>query len=129
VTLHQWAVYNFTRTIPCGHVTMYKEICIALGQGACLKCIGSALQNNPFAPFVPCHHIIAPNLYIGGFFGEWGTGTNARGRQKNTRVQCNRKMEMLEKEGVVFSVEGYLGDESLLWIGRGRTGLFGCYIW
>jgi methylated-DNA-[protein]-cysteine S-methyltransferase len=44
---------------------------------------------------------------------------NARGGQKNTGVQCNRKMEMLEKEGVVFSLEGYLVDGSLLWIGRG----------
>lgn len=81
--------------------------------------VGSALRNNPFAPFVPCHRIIASNLYIGGFFGEWGTGANARGGQKNTGLQCNRKMEMLAKEGVTFSAEGYLEDESLLWIRRG----------
>lgn len=81
--------------------------------------VGSALRNNPFAPFVPCHRIIASNMYIGGFFGEWGTGANARGGQKNTGLQCNRKMEMLAKEGVTFSVEGYLTDDSQLWIGRG----------
>jgi methylated-DNA-[protein]-cysteine S-methyltransferase len=56
-------------------------------------------------------------LYIGGFFGEWGTGVNARGGQKNTGVQCNRKMEMLAKEGVAFSADGYLAEESLLWPG------------
>ncbi|KAG1776087.1 6-O-methylguanine DNA methyltransferase [Suillus placidus] len=117
VTPHQWAVYDFTRTIPCGRVTTYKDICVALGQGS-PRSVGSALRNNPFAPFVPCHRIIASNMYIGGFFGEWGTGANARG-QKNTGLQCNRKMEMLAKEGVTFSVEGYLADESLLWIGRG----------
>ncbi|KAG1741353.1 methylated-DNA--cysteine S-met, partial [Suillus lakei] len=113
-TPHQWAVYDFTRTIPCGHITTYKDICIALGQSLCLLSpphfpVGSALRNNPFVPFVPCHCIIASNLYIGGFFGEWGTGTNARGGQKNTRVQCNRKMEMLEKEGVMFSGRVSLG--------------------
>ncbi|KAG1817705.1 6-O-methylguanine DNA methyltransferase [Suillus subaureus] len=118
VTPHQWAVYDFTRTIPCGRVTTYKDICIALGQGS-PRSVGSALRNNPFAPFVPCHRIIASNLYIGGFFGEWGTGTNARGGRKNTGLQCNRKMEMLTKEGVTFSMEGYLADESLLWVGRG----------
>ncbi|KIK38323.1 hypothetical protein CY34DRAFT_809449 [Suillus luteus UH-Slu-Lm8-n1] len=118
VTPHQWAVYDFTRTIPCGRVTTYKDICVALGQGS-PRSVGSALRNNPFAPFVPCHRIIASNLYIGGFFGEWGTGVNARGGQKNTGVQCNRKMEMLEQEGVVFSVDGYLVDGSLLWVGRG----------
>ncbi|KAG1850201.1 6-O-methylguanine DNA methyltransferase [Suillus subalutaceus] len=117
VTPHQWAVYDFTRTIPCGRVTTYKDICVALGQGS-PRSVGSALRNNPFAPFVPCHRIIASNLYIGGFFGEWGTGANARGGQKNTGLQCNRKMEMLAKEGVTFSVEGYLADESLLLIGR-----------
>ncbi|KAJ8586058.1 DNA binding methylated-DNA--cysteine S-methyltransferase [Rhizopogon salebrosus TDB-379] len=117
VTPHQWAVYDFSRTIPCGRVTTYKDICVALGQGS-PRSVGSALRNNPFAPFVPCHRIIASNLYIGGFFGEWGTGTNARGGQKNTGVQCNRKMEMLGKEGVGFSADGYLADESLLWSGR-----------
>ncbi|KAG1817717.1 Alpha/Beta hydrolase protein [Suillus subaureus] len=110
-------LYDFTRTIPCGRVTTYKDICVALGQGS-PRSVGSALRNNPFAPFVPCHRIIASNLYIGGFSGEWGTGANARGGQKNTGSQCNRKMEMLAKEGVTFSVEGYLADESLLWIGR-----------
>ncbi|KAG2124929.1 methylated-DNA--cysteine S-met, partial [Suillus cothurnatus] len=118
VTRHQWAVYDFTRTITCGRVTTYKDICIALGQGS-PRSVGSALRNNPFSSFVPCHRIIASNLYIGGFSGEWGTGANARGGQKNTGLQCNRKMEMLAKEGVTFSVDGYLADESLLWIGRG----------
>ncbi|KAG2119982.1 methylated-DNA--cysteine S-met [Suillus cothurnatus] len=118
VTRHQWAVYDFTRTITCGRVTMYKDICIALGQGSS-RSVGSALRNNPFASFVPCHRIIASNLYIGGFSGEWGTGANARGGQKNTGLQCNRKMEMLAREGVTFSVDGYLADESLLWIRRG----------
>ncbi|KAG0697102.1 6-O-methylguanine DNA methyltransferase [Suillus ampliporus] len=118
VTPHQWAVYDFTRTIPCGRVTTYKDICVALGQGS-PRSVGSALRNNPFAPFVPCHRIIASNLYIGGFYGEWGTGANARGGQKNTGLQCNRKMEMLAKEGVEFSADGYLEDESLLWAARG----------
>jgi methylated-DNA-[protein]-cysteine S-methyltransferase len=44
---------------------------------------------------------------------------NARGGQKNTGVKCNQKMEMLAKEGVTFSVDGYLVDGSLLWDGRG----------
>jgi methylated-DNA-[protein]-cysteine S-methyltransferase len=54
------------------------------------------------------------NLYIGGFYGGWDTGANARGGQKNTGLQCNRKMVMLANEGVTFSVDGYLADGSLL---------------
>ncbi|KAG1741355.1 6-O-methylguanine DNA methyltransferase [Suillus lakei] len=120
VTPHQRAVYDFTRTIPCGCVTTYKEICIALGQGS-PRSVGSALRKNPFAPFVPCHRIITSNLYISGFFGEWGTGTNARGRQQNTGVQCNRKMEMLEKEGVCSLWKGISGTN--LYSGSGEAEL------
>jgi len=53
-------------------------------------------------------------LYIGGFFGEWGIGSKARGGQKNTALQCDRKIEMSAEEGVTFSADGYLADESLL---------------
>ncbi|KAH7922885.1 DNA binding methylated-DNA--cysteine S-methyltransferase [Leucogyrophana mollusca] len=115
VTPHQWAVYDFTRTIPCGRITTYKDLCVALGQGS-PRSVGSALRNNPFAPYVPCHRIIASNLYIGGFYGEWGTGKDEKLR-KGTGVQCHRKMEMLAKEGVAFSKDGYLIDKSLIWRG------------
>jgi len=93
ITLHHWAVYDFTRTITCGHVTTYKDICIALGQGSpqsgahpkrnpfisssqphLLAC--SVLQNNPFAPFVPCHrwpdhHIKSVHWWILWWVGHW----------------------------------------------------------
>jgi len=115
VTPHQWAVYDFTRTIPCGRITTYKDLCDALGQGS-PRSVGSALRNNPFAPYVPCHRIIASNLYIGGFFGEWGTGKDEKLRKGNG-VQCHKKMEMLAKEGIAFSREGYLVDKGLVWRG------------
>ncbi|KAG1740229.1 uncharacterized protein EDB91DRAFT_365738 [Suillus paluster] len=88
------------------------------------------------SPFVCSHHLIfqlvlcfetiplsrlylatASNLYVGGFFGEWGSRASARGGQKNTGLQCNRQVEMLA-EGVEFSADGYLADEALLWAGR-----------
>ncbi|KAF8838647.1 DNA binding methylated-DNA--cysteine S-methyltransferase [Paxillus ammoniavirescens] len=121
VTPHQWAVYDFARTIPCGRVTTYKDLCLALGQGS-PRSVGSALRNNPFAPFVPCHRIIASNLYIGGFYGEWGTGDNSKVKAKgeggkNTGRQCRKKVEMLATEGVGFTEGGYLVDEGLIWRG------------
>ncbi|KIK82093.1 hypothetical protein PAXRUDRAFT_728970 [Paxillus rubicundulus Ve08.2h10] len=121
VTQHQWAVYDFARTIPCGRVTTYKDLCLALGQGS-PRSVGSALRKNPFAPFVPCHRIIASNLYIGGFYGEWGTGDNAKVKVegdggKNTGRQCRKKMEMLAMESVGFTGDGCLVDESLIWRG------------
>ncbi|EGO01422.1 hypothetical protein SERLA73DRAFT_176691 [Serpula lacrymans var. lacrymans S7.3] len=115
VTPHRWEVYDYVRTIPVGRVTTYKDICLALGEGS-PRTIGSALRNNPFAPFVPCHRIVASNLYIGGFYGEWGVDAKSKDG-KTTGLQCNRKMEMLAKEGVKFTRDGYLYNESYIWRG------------
>lgn len=70
--------------------------------------MGSALRNNPFAPYVPCHRIIASNHFIGGFCGEWG-------KESKTGTQCNRKLEILEREGVSFTKAGYIADANNLW--------------
>ncbi|KIM78002.1 hypothetical protein PILCRDRAFT_76122 [Piloderma croceum F 1598] len=109
VTPHQWAVYDYVRTIPCGTVTTYKDIAIALKEGS-PRSVGGALRNNPFAPFVPCHRIVASNFFVGGFYGEWGVGAD-------TDSQGRRKMEMLAKEGVGFTKGGYLKDREVVWRG------------
>ncbi|KAJ7250406.1 6-O-methylguanine DNA methyltransferase [Mycena rebaudengoi] len=107
VTPHQWAVYDFTLTIPAGKVTTYKDVCLAVGGSP--RSVGGALRNNPFAPFVPCHRVIASNLFIGGFVGEWG-------KESKTKTQCNRKLDILAKEGVQFSSAGVLKDsKETLW--------------
>ncbi|KAF5371506.1 hypothetical protein D9615_009585 [Tricholomella constricta] len=31
VTAHQWDVYDFVRSIPCGRVTTYKDVCLSVG--------------------------------------------------------------------------------------------------
>jgi methylated-DNA-[protein]-cysteine S-methyltransferase len=73
--------------------------------------VGSALRNNPFAPYVPCHRVVASNLFVGGFFGEWG-------RDSKTGTQCDRKVEMLRREGVRFTPNGFLsGGEDVIWRG------------
>ncbi|TDL17637.1 DNA binding methylated-DNA--cysteine S-methyltransferase [Rickenella mellea] len=107
ITAHQWAVYDFARTIPCGRVTTYRDLCAALGEGS-PRSVGSALRRNPFAPFVPCHRVIASNMFIGGFVGEWGT-------HRTEGSQCERKRKMLVQEGVAFTDDGYLIDKKNLW--------------
>ncbi|GAA6063772.1 hypothetical protein JCM10212_005561, partial [Sporobolomyces blumeae] len=47
---------------------------------------GSALRNNPFAPFVPCHRIIATNGYVGGFAGEWNPSSSSSSSSSSTRT-------------------------------------------
>ncbi|KAJ7174430.1 methylated-DNA--cysteine S-met [Mycena filopes] len=108
VTPHQWAVYDFTRTIPAGKVATYKDVCQAVGGSP--RSVGGALRTNPFAPFVPCHRVIASSLFIGGFLGEWG-------KEHRTGTQCSRKLDLLGKEGVTFTQEGYLKGEDRLWKG------------
>ncbi|KAF7354685.1 DNA binding methylated-DNA-cysteine S-methyltransferase [Mycena sanguinolenta] len=108
VTPHQWAVYDFTRTIPVGKVVTYKDVCQAVGGSP--RSVGGALRTNPFAPFVPCHRVIASSLFIGGFLGEWG-------KEHRTGTQCDRKLDLLAKEGVAFTEEGYLKGKETLWKG------------
>ncbi|KAG7441636.1 DNA binding methylated-DNA--cysteine S-methyltransferase [Guyanagaster necrorhizus] len=102
VTPYQWDVYDFTRKIPCGNVTTYKTVSSAIGGSP--RSVGGALRNNPFAPYVPCHRVIANNLFVGGFCGEWG-------RDAKTGTQFNRKLKLLEEEGLLFTQDGYLNDK------------------
>ncbi|KAI0052673.1 methylated-DNA--cysteine S-met [Auriscalpium vulgare] len=110
VTEHQWAVYDLVRNIPAGQVSTYKDICVALGSGS-PRSVGGALRNNPFAPYVPCHRIVASNLFIGGFFGEWTD-------LKQSSSKDAQKIRMLAMEGVLFDKSGKLiGSEEFTWKG------------
>ncbi|KAG9309749.1 hypothetical protein JVU11DRAFT_10123 [Chiua virens] len=60
--------------------------------------------------------VIASNLYIGGFWGEWGTLSSGK-NSDTTAHHCQRKIEMLTMEDVEFTSDGYLADESLIWRG------------
>ncbi|KAG6834038.1 hypothetical protein H0H93_012373, partial [Arthromyces matolae] len=70
---------------------------------------GNALRNNPFAPYVPCHRVIASSLFIGGFKGEWGP-------EHKTGTHCGEKVDLLAGEGVEFSPKGQLlNAEKVMW--------------
>ncbi|EIW81728.1 methylated-DNA--cysteine S-met [Coniophora puteana RWD-64-598 SS2] len=125
VTPHQWAVYDFTRTIPCGRVTTYKDMCTALGEGS-PRSVGTALRRNPFAPFVPCHRIVASDGSVGGFRGSWGVGKQKRDTKAPTKLldakgetidNCKDKVSMLMREGVNFTPHGRLSDMNVIWRG------------
>ncbi|KAJ8093189.1 hypothetical protein PM082_020674 [Marasmius tenuissimus] len=105
---HHWDVYDFTRTIPHGKVTTYKEVCRAVGGSP--RSVGNALRNNPFAPYIPCHRVIASNLFAGGYCGEWGANSK-------TGTQYFRKLDFLKKEGLTFNTKGVLENSDVaLWI-------------
>ena len=137
---HHWAVYDLIRTIPAGRVSTYKDVCAALGQGS-PRSVGGALRNNPFAPRIPCHRVIASSLFVGGFKGEWtassvvarednsdedGDGDEDGVKVRNWHVPFrgggmgplqNEKLRMLVREGVVFGKGGKMsvGPDVVLW--------------
>ncbi len=77
-------VWNFTKKIPKGKVSTYKEIAKALNTKA-YRAVGTALKNNPYAPKVPCHRVINSNGTIGGYKG---------------KLNNKEKIKILKKEGI-----------------------------
>jgi methylated-DNA-[protein]-cysteine S-methyltransferase len=82
-------IYSLLRKVPKGKVTTYKELANALHTKA-YRAVGQAMKNNPYAPKVPCHRVVASNGTIGGFKG------------KKSGKEIKEKIEMLKKEGIVF---------------------------
>jgi len=80
-------IWNLMKCIPRGKVTTYKELAKALNSRA-YRAVGAACRNNPYAPFVPCHRVIASGGKIGGFGG------------KRSGKNIEKKIALLEKEGV-----------------------------
>ncbi|KAG8860542.1 hypothetical protein FRB96_003796 [Tulasnella sp. 330] len=110
VTPHQWAVYDLIYTIPPGKVSTYKDVCAALGSGS-PRSIGTALRINPFAPYIPCHRVIATTGFVGGYCGQWGPQSQDGGKM------YNKKLALLQEEGVRFDVKGMLSDQGCIWTG------------
>jgi methylated-DNA-[protein]-cysteine S-methyltransferase len=63
------------------------------------RAVGNALRNNPFAPQVPCHRVLASDGTIGGFKGSWG-------RNGKEGLNDGLKKSLLKGEGVRFDSRG-----------------------
>ena|SRR5687767_6551436 len=83
-------VYEKLRLVPKGRVTTYKELGMSLGTKA-YRAVGNALRNNPYAPEVPCHRVVASDGRIGGFMG----------RKRGEKIE--KKIQMLKEEGIQFA--------------------------
>jgi len=79
--------YTLLAKVPRGRVTTYKELAMALGTRG-YRAIGQIVRNNPYAPRVPCHRVVASDGTIGGFMG------HSRGEA------IQKKIAMLASEGV-----------------------------
>jgi methylated-DNA-[protein]-cysteine S-methyltransferase len=87
-------VYEVVRTIPPGQTMTYGQVAAALGEEPMrARDVGIAMARNRFAPFVPCHRVVAANGKLGGYSAPGGTTTKRR---------------LLEIEGVQLVSEGPL---------------------
>lgn len=86
--------------IPEGKWSTYQllsdHLTASTGKNCSARAIGNAMRNNPFAPLVPCHRVLASGGNIGGFGGSWGEGG----------TWAWKKREMLRGEGVRFDGKG-----------------------
>lgn len=65
ITAFQQKVYKACSAIPKGKVCTYKELAKKIGSPKAVRAVGSALKNNPFAPKVPCHRVVASDRSLG----------------------------------------------------------------
>ena len=59
-------VWTLTAQIPAGRVATYRQIALALN-GRAYRAVGQALHNNPYAPAIPCHRVVASNGRLTGY--------------------------------------------------------------
>jgi methylated-DNA-[protein]-cysteine S-methyltransferase len=102
VTPFQSRVYEALCEVPEGTVTTYGALARRIGCGSA-QAVGNALRNNPYAPRVPCHRVIAADLFIGGFQG------------KREGAAIERKKALLASEGVLFDEKGVIKDKARVW--------------
>ncbi|KAG9568205.1 hypothetical protein KCU79_g2499, partial [Aureobasidium melanogenum] len=105
ITDFQRRVYTSLLCIPSGCVTSYATLAHHLSSSP--RAVGGALRKNLFAPYIPCHRVIAANGFVGGFMGDWQSAPSG--------VNQSRKLELLKEEGVEFTQEGKLVVREGVW--------------
>jgi O-6-methylguanine DNA methyltransferase len=96
-TPYQKRVLSSLCQVPRGQYSTYGVLAKHLSSSP--RAVGNALRDNPFAPMVPCHRILASGGGLGGFKGSWG---------KNGQKGLNdgEKVKLLRDEGVRFDGNG-----------------------
>jgi len=81
VTDFEKAVYSAVMKIPIGETRSYKWVARQIGSPKSSRAVGNALNKNPYAPYVPCHRVIASDGTLGGY-----------------SLGLSKKMKILKKE-------------------------------
>ncbi|KAH8816322.1 6-O-methylguanine DNA methyltransferase [Xylogone sp. PMI_703] len=96
-TPFQKRVLTLLCQVPRGQYTTYAAMAKHLSSSP--RAIGNVMKNNPFAPQVPCHRVLASGGGIGGFKGSWG-------RKGKEGLNDGKKRDLLRREGVKFDGKG-----------------------
>lgn len=86
-------LYISLLSVPKGTYTTYAALAEHLGSAA--RAVGNGMRNNPFAPEVPCHRVLASDGTLGGYGGDWG-------REGKYTAKQEAKVKLLGEEGVKF---------------------------
>jgi len=98
ITPFRKRLYTILLSVPRGQYTTYAAMAAFLGSAA--RAVGNGMRNNPFAPDVPCHRVLASDGTIGGFMGVW----TKKGEKMDDKIV--RKISMLKEEGLRFDSVG-----------------------
>lgn len=97
-------LYTSLLSVPKGRYTTYAALAEHLGSAA--RAVGNGMRNNPFAPEVPCHRVLASDGTLGGYGGDWG-------REGKYTPKQEAKVKLLGEEGVKFDSTGKV--KGLVW--------------
>ncbi|MFA6017072.1 MAG: MGMT family protein [Patescibacteria group bacterium] len=86
-SLFKEKVYKICSSIPKGKVATYGQLARLAGKPKAARAVGTFMKNNPNAPIVPCHRVVASDGSLTGYSGVGGIA---------------QKKIMLIKEGVSF---------------------------
>jgi len=81
-------VYQICSSIPKGKVATYGQLARLAGKPRAARAVGVFMKNNPDAPIVPCHRVVASDGKLTGYSGVGG---------------ITKKKQMLILEGVSFN--------------------------
>lgn len=95
VTPFQKDVYQALRRVRSGQLVTYGELAQRAGHPGAARGVGVAMAKNPFAPFVPCHRVVASGGSLGGFSAAGGLDTK--------RLMLELEGHELTEAGVVTS--------------------------
>lgn len=98
------SILTLLTQVPRGRYTTYQALAdhiSSTSHKSSARAVGSAMRNNPFAPAVPCHRVLASDGTIGGFGGQWGEDGQ----------HASDKRSLLREEGVKFDGKGKVVGE------------------